>query len=392
MTSDTVTTASRPPLWRDVRVLRIVGQLVFLAVVLFVAWGLYNNVRLNLRGAAIPTGFGYLDQPAGFNIRDSPFRPAERVQAAILVGLGNTLRVALLGIALATIWGTLLGIARLSTNWLVKTAAAFYVATVRNVPVLLWILFFFLAAVGQGLPADRLTIIEGGLIVSNRGVAIPWARAGEDGLGLLPLVVLIALVAAYVVAKWRRRVNDRTGAPLRTFRYALSVMLVILVGGYLLAGSPLEATYPVAEGLRVTGGIGIGGPYLALLLGLVVYTSSHIAEIVRGSIQAIHRGQSEAAQALALRGQQRMRYVILPQAMRIAAPPMASQYLNLTKNSSLAVAIAYVELTSVTTTIFSQGFPVLQSLLIAMLLYLTISLIISAVANVVNRRLQFVER
>jgi general L-amino acid transport system permease protein len=309
---------------------------------------------------------------------------------AVMVGLGNTLRVAVAGIILATVVGTIVGIARLSRNWLVRTGARLYVEFVRNVPLLVIVIFTYLA-VFLRLPRIEDSAEALGGIVSVRGVWIPWYEGG-DRFATWLLLLAVAAAGAWGVRRWRQRVQDRTGDRAFGILYGLGVFAVGATVSAVALGGPIDITIPDRDGRLVSGGIRMAPEFAALLGALVVYTASHIAEIVRGSIQSVDRGQNEAAQALALSGPQRMRLVILPQALRVAIPPLANQYLNLTKNSSLAVAIAYVELTKVTGDLIGNGAPAPQSYGFLMLLYLMISLVIAAITNLVNRRLRLVER
>lgn len=379
---------TRPPPWRDVRIIRVVAQVVFLVAVFFFLRFLFTTLMTNMRASGLPTGFAFLDQPTGFDIRGADdFRPSQPIRDALLVGYANTIRVAAIGIALATVVGVLLGIARLSTNWLVRKAAAVYVEAIRNTPVLLIIAFMYFAVVLAALPgiADAVNVF-GAMILSTRGIWMVWGEATQP-LGPFLAVLGVGLAVAVALGVWRTRLWDETGTPHHRVLWGAGALLLIGGVGYVALGAPIEVTLPTREGRLVTGGIELQPTYGALLAGLVIYTASHIAEIVRGSILAVPKGQTEAAQAIALSGFQRMRYVILPQAARIAVPPVASQYLNLTKNSSLAIFVGYVELTRVTFTAIGNANPAPQLVAILALGYLTLSLFISAIANVVNRSL-----
>jgi general L-amino acid transport system permease protein len=377
----------RPPFWRDVRVLRIAFQVIFLIVVALVLWYLFTTLRDNLRDRGLPTGFEFLDEPAGVDIRDSSFRPAQPIRDAILVGFVNTVRVSFVGILLATIIGVLIGIARLSTNWLVRKAAAFYVESLRNIPVLVTIIFFYTAVVLKLPPISQAAEWLGLIVFSNRGLVVPWGD-GQANVGTYLIVLGAGLLLAVLVAVWRSRRFDRTGQPHHRVLWGAVLLVIVAAAGYAVLGDPITLTFPTRDGRVVEGGISLGPEYAALLIALVLYTASHIAEIVRGSILAVPIGQTEAAQAIALTGFQRMRYVILPQAMRIMVPPLANQYLNLTKNSSLAVAIGYFDLTRITGQIIANGNPAPQMISILMACYLALSLFISLIANIVNWRLR----
>jgi general L-amino acid transport system permease protein len=368
-------------------VLRIAFQVIFLVVVLYLLWYLFTTLRMNLRESGLPTGFGFLNAPAGVDIRDSPFRPSQPIRDAIRVGFVNTVRVALVGILLATVIGVLVGIARLSTNWLVRKAAAFYVESLRNIPVLVIIVFVYTAVVLKLPPISQPAEWLGLVVFSNRGLVVPWGD-GQANVGSYLIVLGAGLLLAVLVAVWRTRRFDRSGHPHHRVLWGVAVLVLIAAAGYAALGDPVTITVPTRDGRVVQGGISLGPEYAALLIALVLYTASHIAEIVRGSILAVPRGQTEAAQAIALGGFQRMRYVVLPQAMRIMVPPLANQYLNLTKNSSLAVAIGYFDLTRITGQIIANGNPAPQMISILMACYLALSLLISLVANIVNRSLR----
>ena len=381
-----VRNAGRPPLWRDVRVLRVFAQIVF--VLALVALGAYlsRNLRGNLRAQGIRTDFGFLSQPAGFRIADSSFQASQSVRSAILVGMRNTGVVAGTGVALATVLGVTIGAARLSRNWLVRRGAALYVESIRNVPPLIIILFFWLAVILTLPPIGDAFELFGIAVFSNSGLVIPSLALKPDASSFWPIVAGAAATAALV---WmlRTRTFDRTGEPHHRVLWGGGVFVAVVATGYLILGRPIVASVPVRGEFGTTGGLRLNPEFAALLFGLVLYTATHIAEIVRGSLLAVHRGQSEAATALGLSEFQRLRHVVLPQALRIAVPPMTNQYLNLTKNSSLAVAIGYPEVTGIVVVLVTNGSPAPQSFATLMLVYLVFSLGISAIANLVNRRL-----
>ena len=376
----------RPPPWRNVRLLRAIAQVVFLAAVVATVGYLLANLRTNLSNQGIRTDFGFLDRPAGFRIPDSSFRAEQSVRDAIFVGVRNTIAVAGIGIVLATILGVLTGVGRLSRNWLVRKAASFYVETVRNVPPLVVIFFFWLAVILTLPPIGSATEWFGVTVFSNDGLVFPSLSAKPEATGFWPVVGL-AVVAAIAVWIWRTRIFDRTGKPHRRVASATGLFAVVVLAGYFILGRPLEASLPERGEFGTTGGLRLNPEFAALLFALVLYTATHIAEIVRGALQAVPKGQTEAATALGLPHRKRLRYVILPQALRIAVPPIANQYLNLTKNTSLAVAIGFPEVTGVVFIAVGQGNPAPQSFAVLMLVYLIISLTISAIVNIANRRL-----
>jgi general L-amino acid transport system permease protein len=381
----TVAPAARPPLWRNIRFLRFLGQAVFVLLLVVVAREVILNLQFGVREQGLDLSFDFLRQRAGFPIAEGiAYSPNESFLSAFGVAVVNTIRVAAVGIVLATVLGLVMGVARLSSNWLVRKVAQVYVEVIRNTPVLVQIGFWW-GAVVLSLP-----VLEGGFslagvaYVSNRGTALPWFRL-EPGAGWWGLFLVAGVVAAAVAWRWRTRVNERTGEPARRALWAIGSFLVIAVAGLFLAGTPIGADVPQLERFRYRGGLQFSPEYTALLLGLVIYTGAFIAEIIRGSIQAVSKGQKEAAEALGLRPGQQLRLVVLPQALRIAIPPLNNQYLNLTKNSSLGVAIGFPEIVQVSSTIINQAGRATQILLVMMATYLTMSLVISAVMNAVNR-------
>jgi len=381
----TAASAARPPLWRNVRFLRIVGQAVFVILLVVVAREAFLNLEYGVQRQNLDLSFDFLRQRAGFAIKEGiGYSPNESFYAAFRVGVVNTIRVALVGIVLATILGLIMGVARLSSNWLVRRIAQVYVEIFRNTPVLVQIIFWYVAVV------LALPVIEGGLsvgglaFVSNRGTAVAWFRL-EDGAGMWGLFLVAALAAGAVVLRWRTRVDERTGRPIPRVPWAVGAFLVVAAIGFWVSGSPLSGDVPEVGRFGYEGGIQVSPEYTALLLGLVIYTGAFIAEIVRGSIQAVPKGQKEAAEALGLTPRQQLRLVVLPQALRVAIPPLNSQYLNLLKNSSLALAIGYPEIVSVSNTIINQAARATQMLLLVMGTYLVMSLTISALMNALNR-------
>ena len=385
-------TSTRPPIWRDQRVLRWVGQIVVVLIVGAIVYWLYSNVTTNLRGIRMPRGFDFLDQPYGSDIRGNAFRPGQSIRDAFMVGYFNTIRVIAVGIPACTIIGILVGIARLSENAFVRAFGTLYVETFRNIPPLVWIFLAYFVVLSRMLPQINDALEPFGLAVfSNRGIYVPWFESGPN---LTPFLLTAGLglgVAAVVVA-WRTRVHERTGAPHRRVLFGFLTFVVVLAIGYAVLDSPLAVTIPEREGRLVQGGITVDLAYAGLTVALFLYTASHVAEIVRGAIQAVPKGQTEASNALALTTFQRYRYVVLPQAFRIMIPPLASQYLNITKNSSLAVVVGYYEITRIYSTVTNNAAPPPQAIIVLMGLYLTFSLGISLIANLINRQLRLETR
>ena len=371
------------------RVLRVTFQAVFLVAVVGFLLFLLDNTVYNLKQRGFPTGldsFDYLRQPAGFAIPDSDFRSSQSLLDALIVGVQNTIKVAVLGIVLATILGVLVGVARLSSNWLVRKAAALYVETFRNIPVLVIILFWYLGVMIRLPPIRDAVEVLDLLAISNRGTVVPWFDKVGAGVAF-GLFALVAFAAAVVVWIWRTRRFDRTGEPHHRVIWSVGVLLLLLAVGFAVSGRPWTVTTPEVGELSTTGGFRLAPEYAALLVALSLYTASHIAEIVRGAILSVPRGQSEAADAVGLSGFQRLRHIVLPQAFRISIPPISNQYLNLTKNSSLGIAISYYEVTKVTQVSIAQSAPAVQAILLLMGIYLVLSLTIALVTNLVNRRM-----
>lgn len=369
--------------------LRVTFQAVFLVAVVGFLLFLLDNTVYNLKQRGFPTGldsFDYLRQPAGFAIPDSDFRSSQSLLDALIVGVQNTIKVAVLGIVLATILGVLVGVARLSSNWLVRKAAALYVETFRNIPVLVIILFWYLGVMIRLPPIRDAVEVLDLLAISNRGTVVPWFDKVGAGVGF-GLFALVAFAAAVVVWIWRTRRFDRTGEPHHRVIWSVGVLLLLLAVGFAVSGRPWTVTTPEVGELSTTGGFRLAPEYAALLVALSLYTASHIAEIVRGAILSVPRGQSEAADAVGLSGFQRLRHIVLPQAFRISIPPISNQYLNLTKNSSLGIAISYYEVTKVTQVSIAQSAPAVQAILLLMGIYLVLSLTIALVTNLVNRRM-----
>lgn len=383
-------TTHRPPPWRDVRVLRVFLQVAFLVAVVALLWWLFNNLVTNLRARGIRTDFGFLTRSAGFTLAGTDFRSVQPIWQALIAGLRNTITVSAVGIILATALGTVVGIARLSKNWLVRRSASAFVEAFRNIPLLV-LLFFLYGAVLRPLPSPADAIEVPGVVLSNRGLWVPWIES-ETGAGLFWLVLLLALLPAGAVWIWRTRRSDATGEPHRRSLWSLAVLVVLAMVAWLVLDGPVGGSIPLRDGRIVDGGYRLTPEHAALLIGLVVYTAAFIAEIVRGSILAVPTGQTEAAEAVGLSATQRLRYVILPQAMRVAVPPTGNEFLNLTKNSSLGIAIAFPELLRVTRIAIGQGMPAPQLIGIMMFIYLVLSLFLALISNLINRSLQVEER
>ena len=383
--------SQRVPFWRDIRVIKVAAQLVAIVVTGIVLYVLWFNLSNNLRRLGIRTDFDFLNQPFGVRIAGSDLSPGSSVRQALFNGIRNTLALAVVGLPLLTVIGVLVGVGRLSSNWLVAKASSLFVETIRNLPPLLLIVFAFQAVILR-LPAARNPITPlGWLVISNLEIYVPGISSGAKA-STFHLTMLLAVVVGAGLWWWRTRVQDRSGQPHHRWSWALGFILVVAVIAYLALDRPLNISLPALDGRVVTGGFGGLGAFFAVLGALVLYTSSHVAEIVRGSIQAVSKGQTEAANALALSNTQRLRFVVLPQALRIALPPTINQYLNYVKNTSLAIAVGFADVTLIAYQAIGNGQPAPQTILILMGCYLLFSLVISVVVNLYSRRYRLVTR
>jgi general L-amino acid transport system permease protein len=379
--------------WNDPTIRGWVFQIVVVALVGLLAWFLVSNTIENLERQKIASGFHYLEREAGFEIGDSmiAYSPADTYARAILVGLLNTLKVAVLGILMATVLGTLIGVGRLSPNWLLARICEGYVEMFRNVPLLLW-LFLIYKLISEAFPGPRQAInVLNSFFLSNRGLyfPVPMADPSHKWIGL---AFLVGIVATFFVSRWAKRRQDATGLPFPTIKAAIALIVGLPVLVWLASGAPHHMSWPELKGFNFEGGTVIQPEFTALLVGLVLYTSAFVAEIVRSGILALHKGQTEAAMAIGLSRGQVMRLVLLPQALRIIVPPMTSQYLNITKNSSLAIAIGYPDLVAAVNVTINQTGQAIENILIIMAAYLSVSLSISAFMNWYNKRIALTER
>lgn len=378
--------------WSDPRFRALIWQMVVVGLILALLWWLVDNTRRNLEIRRIASGFGFLASEAGLPIGEAliAYSPADSYGRALLAGALNTLRIASVGIVFATILGTLIGIARLSRNWLLAKLALVYVEAIRGLPLLLQLLFVY--TILQSLPAPRQALQPvAGVILSNRGLALPaieWLPVHA----LIGLVFLCGCFAALAYRRWMiaRRMRDGRPRPMWTMAFALILLPPIAVS--LALDAPWALQWPRLQGFNIQGGTQLSPEYFALAAGLTLYTAAFIAEIVRSGILAVGTGQWEAAKALGLNQRQILRLVVLPQALRVIIPPSTSQYLNLTKNSSLAVAIGYQDIVSIANTTINQTGQAIEGIAIIMAVYLSISLSISAFMNWYNSRIALVGR
>ncbi|MBI1779673.1 MAG: ABC transporter permease subunit [Proteobacteria bacterium] len=378
--------------WNDAKVRAVLYQLLVLAGLIVLGWWFASNAIDNMRRANITSGFGFLSHEAGFGISETivPYTPADSYGHALVVGFLNTIKVAVIGCLLTTVLGVLLGVLRLTKNPLLSRLVSGYIEAIRNIPVLLQ-LFFWYALITQ-LPGPRQAINPiPGFFLSNRGMQVP-------ALELNPLhkivagVLLLGLVATIALYHRARRQQELTGHHSPVLPAALLLLVgVPLLIGYLI-GAPLTLEIPELQGFNFAGGLTLSPEFSALLFGLTIYTSAFVAEIVRAGIEAVSKGQWEASAALGLNRRRTLRLVVLPQALRTIIPPITSQYLNYTKNSSLAVAIGYPDLVSVANTTMNQTGQAVECIAIFMTVYLALSLGISAFMNWYNTRVALRER
>ncbi|MBE0620730.1 MAG: amino acid ABC transporter permease [Burkholderiales bacterium] len=384
----------RPPFWNDPKIRAIVFQVVVTLGVIAVGVYLVRNLMHNLEVRGISTGFGFLENRAGFAINQSliAYDQTSSYGRTFFVGLLNTLLVSGLGIVLATILGFIIGIARLSRNWLISKLAAAYIEIFRNIPLLLQILFWYFAVFLNLPPPSEALSLGDAVFLTQRGLYLPQPMA-QSGFGWTVFAFLAAAVASYFLVRWSRRRQDRTGQLFPAFMVSLALLILVPLGAFMVTGRPLAWTVPALEGFNFTGGLSVIPELGALLAALSIYTAAFIAETVRAGILAVSHGQTEAASALGLRRSWTLRLVILPQAMRVTIPPLTSQYLNLTKNSSLATAIGYPDLVSLFAgTTLNQTGQAVEVMAMTMAVYLAISLVISFFMNWYNARMALVER
>ncbi|MEN9538116.1 MAG: hypothetical protein RLZZ126_351 [Pseudomonadota bacterium] len=394
----TAPTAAKPPpskkswSWRSQAFRGLLYQVISIGIIAAAVWFLWSNTLTNMRVRGIKSGFDFLGDAAGFDIGEGlwVFDSARPYWEAFGVGLANTLRVAIVGIFLTTVWGTLVGVGRFSRNALVRGLCYAYVELFRNIPILLQLLMWYLLF-ADGLPAAQEALHAGPFFLSKGGLTFPapvWAQGHLWGLyGLL-----IGCAVAWGYRRWAIRKFEASGQTRSMFWVPLALAVLVGVMGWAAGGAPSEFTFPVKGEFAIEGGSALTPEFLSVLIGLTVYTSAFVAEVVRAGIQSVSRGQSEAAQALGLSQGQTMRLVMLPQALRVIIPPMTNQFLNLTKNSSLAVAIGYPDVVSISNTAINQTGRAVECIAIVMLVYLFTSLTTSLLMNWYNARAAIKER
>ena len=395
--SSHLASAPKASLWNDPDKRAIIYQVVVVAIIVWFVYAIINNTATNMEERGLASGFGFLSTSAGFGIISTPFVPyseASNYFTVFLVGLVNTIIIAAVGCFFALILGFIVGIARLSSNWLVQKIATFYIELFRNVPLLLQILFWY-SAVLKPLPGPRELHEAGDAVffsVNNRGLIFA-EPVGQPGFEFVWYAFFAAIVLSWLISKWATGRQKRTGKQFPTFMVSLVLIIGAPLVTHLVMGRPLDFVPAEMSRFALRGGVTIIPEFVALLLALVIYTASFIAEIVRSGIHAVSHGQTEAASALGIKPTHRMRLVVVPQAMRVIVPPLTSQFLNLTKNSSLATAIAYPDLFSVFAgTTLNQTGQAVEIMAMTLAVYLTLSLLTSGFMNWYNSRIKLVER
>ncbi len=379
--------SARVPIWRDDRFWKVSLQILAVVAVVAIADFFLFNLRWSIARRGSGFGFDFLGSAASFDIGEHliPFKSSDPYGRAFGVGILNSLKIMLVGLVLTTLLGIAAGVARFSQNWLLRKIVVVYVELFRNTPILLQMLFWYFAVFSNLPKIESRILVLGAVYLSNRGVVIPWISQGRAVVGLGVLAI-----AALLIWRWRNRRLVEAGDSGKARLYIL-VTFGVAAAWILLFG--LGWSLPViGTNNQVTGGLSLSAEYCSALLALVFYTGAFVAEIVRGGILAVPKGQWEAAKALGFNNGLVMRLVVFPQALRVMVPPLTSEYLNLCKNSSLAVAIAYPEVYSVSSTIFNQTGRAVEMMLLIMATYLTIDLIISLVMNFINSMVQIKER
>ncbi|WP_417828720.1 amino acid ABC transporter permease [Thalassospira sp.] len=377
----------------DENVRAVLYQIIAIGLIILAGWYLVSNTLYNLEQQNISTGYGFLDLEASFEISETmiDYSAKSSYATALMVGLLNTVKVSILGIVLCTIIGTIFGIARLSSNWIVRKLATVYVETFRNIPVLLQ-LFFWYALIPSAFPHPRDALEPlPGVLLTSRGMYMPVPEP-DNAYTLMMIAAAIACVIIYFVKKWATKRQDATGQPFPMLLAGTGIFVGLVLLAYIAGGAPTDLSMPVLKGFNIRGGYNISPEFMAVLIGLTVYTSTYVAEVVRSGIQAVPNGQWEAADSLGIRRSVALRKVILPQSMRVAIPPLTNQYLNLTKNSSLAVAVGYPDLVSVSNTTMNQTGQAIEAISIFMSIYLGLSLLTSLFMNWFNKKMALVER
>ena len=382
------------PFWRDERVLNAAAQIVSAVVIIGLLYlGIANFLEIT-RQRGMPLTYGFLDDPAGFPITEYyiPYAPTMSFGRAFTVGLVNTLVVSVLGIFWSTLLGLVVGLARLSSNWLVSKFALAFIEFHRNIPLLVLLFLWYFGVFTRLSRASESLVLPGPIYVNQRGIYLTWPRLSETG-DIFLVFLVSGVILAIIVWTVLRRIRETQGRETYFGRVSLAILILAPIVGWLISGGePLRLDEPSLQGFNFTGGLRLSPEFAALLIGLTTYTAAFIAEVIRAGILAVRKGQVEAARALGLKNNQVLSLVVIPQALRVVIPPLISQYLNLTKNSSLALVIGYQELFAVSRITINQAGRAVPVFLMVMATYLAISLFTSLILNIYNRRVQFIER
>jgi general L-amino acid transport system permease protein len=373
----------------DNEVRAIVFQVLAVVVIAYFAYQAFDNMMLNIEQRGIRSGFGFLNDEAGFAVNDNFFleySPASTNLQAFYVGIVNTLVVAIAGIFFASIIGLIIGVARLSSNYLIRKMATIYIEIFRNIPILLQILFWYSIALSAfPSPKNSISFFDS-IFLNSRGLFLPKIVVGVE-FYLVLASLIVGIVGYILIKKHSNKKHDETGIVTNTVPHFLGLVVVLPVVAYFVFGAQLE--YPALKGFNFRGGTDLSIEFFALAFALSVYTATYIAEAIRSGIESVDNGQKEAASAMGLTQAQSLRLVILPQALRVAIPPIINQYLNLTKNSSLAAAVGYTELVTIFSgTVLNVVGQAIEIIILTMLVYLTISLAISLILNIFNKKMQ----
>lgn len=385
---------TKPPIWNDPKYRALFFQVLLIGALSYFFYSIVSNAIENLQSRGIATGFSFMGERSGFDLLFSLFdyTSDSTYGDTFLVGLLNTLLIGVLGIILATLIGFSMGVARLSNNWIIAKIATFYVEIFRNIPLIIQ-LFFWYIVVLKSMPAVRQSYSAfDSFFVNNRGIYTPAPVTG-DGFIFTTIAFIAGIIGVIFLSMWAKKKQEKTGETTPVSLYGLLLIIVVPLIVFFISGSPLTWDYPSLQGFNFGGGIEIIPELLALVVGLSVYTGSFIAEIVRSGILAVNKGQTEAALSVGLSPSQNLKLVVIPQAMRVIIPPLTSQYLNLVKNSSLGIAVAYPDLVAVFMgTTLNQTGQAIEITALTMAVYLTLSLLISAFMNWYNAKMSLVER
>lgn len=385
---------SKPPIWNDPKYRAMFFQILLISALGYFFYTIIQNTLDNMTARGVSTGFGFMSEPAGFDILQTlvPFDSTYSFGRSFIVGVLNTLLVTALGIVFATLLGFIVGVARLSNNWLISKIATVYIETFRNIPLLIQIIFWYSLIVGS-LPSvrDSFSLFDS-FFLNQRGINIP-SPIYESGFIYTAIALIIGIIGSFVLKRWAKKRQESTGQQFPVFLSILGLLILLPLAVYFITGSPITWDVPKLGRFNLQGGATIIPELVGLLIALTIYTAAFIAEIVRSGIKAVSHGQSEAALSVGLTPGQNLRLVVIPQALRVIIPPLTSQYLNLFKNSSLAAAIGYPDLVAVFMgTTLNQTGQAVEIVAVTMAVYLTISLLISMFMNWYNAKMSLVER